>query len=208
MDIDIKILPTVGYSLTERGEQLKISLNLQTYKHKVNILGSTVFLISDDIEVEKNISYIKRYLDPKSNLDLNLHITCCNTDSPVEKIIYEFQNKMHSLTSKGIDRKHIGFKIKSRIYEIKNEYVAKVLELLELPGKDIQLKLKVDYDPIKGFMDRFNKESILIEKSFLLPDKERLKLMVDNFLMQEVSKILLAPEKVEFPSNMFSVHLV
>jgi hypothetical protein len=106
MDIDIKILPTVGYSLTERGEQLKISLNLQTYTRKVNILGATVFLISEDIEVEKNISYIKRYIDPKSNVDLNLHITCCNTDSPVEKIIYEFQNKIHELSSNGIDRKN------------------------------------------------------------------------------------------------------
>lgn len=207
MDIDIKILPIVRFSLTETGEQLRISLNLQTYNHKVNILGAHIYLVSDNIEIEKNITYIKRYIDPKTNVDLNLNLTITDSESPLDNIIYEFQNKIYELSSKGIDKRNIGFKIKSSIYEIKNEYLEKILNLLSLPGRDFQLKLKVEYDPIKGFLDRFNRESFLIEKSFKLATKDRLKLLVDNFLMISVSKILMSPENIDLKGMVFEATL-
>ncbi len=197
MDLDIKFLPQVEYFFSELGETLILSLSLITYKHKVNILGVTVDLEGEKFKIAESISYIRRYIDPKTSANLNFRIGISDKSGTIGSLIQEFKAKILSESSKIILNNQISDEIKSNLYLLKDEYKDKILSQTKLISDNIRGRFKIDYDPIKGFFDKFNKESIFIEKSFVIPNRDSVELNVDNFLMNILSEIIFQPAKSE-----------
>ncbi len=200
MELDVKFLPKVEFYISDLGETLQLSVKLVTYKYKVNVLGADIDLSSDKFRISQTISYIRRYLEPQVSINLDFQIGISNKGNSTNLLVQEFRSLIHSESSKIVNNANLSDEIKAELYRLKDEYKERILSSLILPNEEIRTKIKIDYDPIKGRFDKFNKESVFIEKTFVIPTSEVVGLNVDNYLMKIVSEVIFQPSEVEIQS--------